>query len=308
MFDIEPSVRVLSTQPIASEQGQAIAQFIVTRGVSTSYDTTVYFTIGGTASQPSLVSQRFHRNDYVLSGMTVPTPNPLLGQTTARAYATIPAFRTSVTVTLTPIDDTLAEGDETAVFTIASDPSYQQRAQLSSVTLTIRDNEVITLHDTADAYVRDGANANTNFGSATDIEVKKNTTGVNRQAYLKFDISSLDPAHVNNVKLQLFGNLNNTNQQNVATSVFGSNDTTWSESKITFNNRPATTGGAIATTTIVNNTPQLYTWDITAYVKAQLAAGQKTITLVLQSANSSDPFATFASKEAGSNGPQLLVT
>jgi hypothetical protein len=43
-------------------------------------------------------------------------------------------------------------------------------------------------------------------------------------------------------------------------------------------------------------------------VKAQLAAGHKTITLVLQNPASSDPFATFNAREAGANGPQLVVS
>ena len=42
---------------------------------------------------------------------------------------------------------------------------------------------------------------------------------------------------------------------------------------------------------LTDTTPRFYTWDITAYVKAELAAGHKTITLVLQNASSSDPFA-----------------
>jgi endoglucanase len=156
--------------------------------------------------------------------------------------------------------------------------------------------------------VRDGASANTNYGAATDIEVKKNTTGVNRQSYIKFDLTSIAASNIGTVQLRLFGSLNNANQQNVTTSVFGANDTNWSENAITWNNKPATSTGELAKTTIVNTTPQWYTWDITAYVKAQLAAGHKTITLVLQNGGTSDPFATFASKESNSNAPQLAVT
>jgi hypothetical protein len=57
----------------------------------------------------------------------------------------------------------------------------------------------------------------------------------------------------------------------------------------------------------VDTTAKFYDWDITAYVKQQLAAGHKTITLVLQNSGTSDPFATFASREAGGIGPQLIV-
>jgi uncharacterized delta-60 repeat protein len=306
-FDLGPNVAIGTFNTNMSEQGPTSGGFIVTRDQSLPFATRVFFNIGGTASAPTLFAQRNRITDYTLGGMTVPLFGALGSPTTP--YVDIPAGQSVVVVTFAPIDDTLPEGTESASFTVVADSAYGIDPHLNNLTMTIADNDGQIVHDTADAYVRDGASANTNFGSATDLEVKKNTTtGVNRQIYLKFDLSNVNAATIGSVKLQLFGALNNTNQQNVATSVFGSNNTTWSENQITFNNRPPTTGGAIATTTIVNNTPQLYTWDITAYVKAQLAAGHKTITLVLQNPGNSDPFATFASKEAENNGPQLLVT
>jgi uncharacterized delta-60 repeat protein len=304
--DLGPTVAVGTFNTLASEQGPTATGFIVTRDQSLPFATRVYLNIGGTATAPTLFAQRTHTADYTLDGMTIPLFTVIGSRTTP--YVDIPAGQTIALVTFTPIDDTRPEGTESASFTVASDSAYETDPRLNNLTMTIQDNDGQIVHDIADAYVRDGASANTNFGSATDLEVKKNTTGVNRQVYLKFDLSNVNAATIGSVKLQLFGELNNTNQQNVATSVFGSNDTTWSENQITFNNKPATTGSAIATTTIVNNTPQLYTWDVTAYVKAQLAAGHKTITLVLENLGNSDPFATFASREAGSNGPQLLVT
>jgi hypothetical protein len=44
-------------------------------------------------------------------------------------------------------------------------------------------------------------------------------------------------------------------------------------------------------------------------VKAELAAGHKTISLLLKNPNvSSGPYCQFNSREASSNKPQLLVT
>jgi uncharacterized delta-60 repeat protein len=302
--------------PSASEAGQDPASFFVFRSERLPVATRVYLQVGGTATSPLVFP---HINvDY--TGISAPPPvvvatGPLLSATarpmfglvgSSVAYVDIPANQTYAVVTITPIDDKLVEGDETATFSVMPNANYEVGTP-QVATITIHDNDGAVLHDTADAYVKDGAAANSNFGGVSDLESKKNTTGTNRLSYLKFDLSSLNPATIGTVSLKLFGELNNTNQTNVATSVFGSNNTTWGENTITWNNKPATTGGALATTTIVNNTPQWYSWDITAYVKSQLAAGHKTITLVLQNGGTSDPFATFASKEAGVNAPQLVV-
>ncbi|HSV15180.1 MAG TPA: DNRLRE domain-containing protein, partial [Tepidisphaeraceae bacterium] len=214
--------------------------------------------------------------------------------------------QTYATVTITAIDDMRVEGDETATFSVLANANYDLGTP-NTATITIHDNDGAVLRDNADAYVRDGASANTNFGSATDIEVKKNMTGVNRQSYIKFDLTSVSAANIGSIQLRLYGSLNNANQQNVATGVFGSNNTTWSENAITWNNKPGTNTIALASATIINTTPQWYTWDITANAKSQLALGHKTITLVLQNSATSDPFATFASKESSSLGPQLVV-
>ena len=49
---------------------------------------------------------------------------------------------------------------------------------------------VETLRAAEDAYVRDGSHAGTNFGDAAQLQVKKGDVGWNRDAYLRFDLSS----------------------------------------------------------------------------------------------------------------------
>ena len=43
----------------------------------------------------------------------------------------------------------------------------------------------------ADSYVQDGSDANTNFGTATDLLVKNGPTGYNRNAYFRFSVAGL---------------------------------------------------------------------------------------------------------------------
>jgi uncharacterized delta-60 repeat protein len=289
------------------------ASFYVFRSERLPVPTRVYIGVGGSATfnadytgLPVALPVLTTTSRATATAARVPSPSLVSIRGSFQGYVDIPANETFVFITITPVDDGIVEGDETATFTVKSDPAYEVGTP-STATIVIHDNDGATLRDTADAYVRDGASASTNFGSASDLEVKNNTTGLNRQTYLKFDLSSVSLASIGTVKLRLFGELNNANQKNVATSVFGSNNTGWSETTITFNNRPTVDTAALASTTIVDTTPRFYDFDITAYIKAQKAAGHNVVTLVLQNLTTSDPFASFASKEAGANGPQLVI-
>ena len=87
--------------------------FTVSRAGPTVVDLTVQYTLGGTAS---------HGNDY----QAIP------------ASTTIPAGQSSATVTITPIPDALAEGDETVILTISPNSSYLV-GNPGSATVTIAD-------------------------------------------------------------------------------------------------------------------------------------------------------------------------
>jgi uncharacterized delta-60 repeat protein len=117
----------------AAEHGQVPSSFIVYREENLPWPTRVFFSIGGTATAPSLISARFKTVDYALDGLSV---NPLTG---TGGYVDIPAGQTFTVVTLTPIDDARLEGNETATFNITSNASYDI-GNPSSVNITIQDD------------------------------------------------------------------------------------------------------------------------------------------------------------------------
>ena len=86
-----------------------------------------------------------------------------------------------------------------------------------------------------------------NFGSATQLQVKRSQPGFNREAYIKFDLSSV--ATISSAKLRLLGNVDNTEASSVTIGVYTA-PSTWTETGLTFNNRPMTTGAAIKTFTV----------------------------------------------------------
>src|SRR5262245_13779769 len=61
----------------------------------------------------------------------------------------------------------------------------------------------------ADAYVRDGSYANTNYGKVANLRVKTASSNYNRWAYLRFDLGGVTGS-VTLVKLRLFGRLDST--------------------------------------------------------------------------------------------------
>jgi hypothetical protein len=109
--DEKPTVTVTAPDNTASESPLTTGYFRVTQSVATTAPLTVSFTVGGTATPGS---------DYASLGTSV----------------TIPAGSTSKNVLVTPVNDTLVEGSETVILTVAEDPGYT-RGSPSNATVTI---------------------------------------------------------------------------------------------------------------------------------------------------------------------------
>src|SRR5262245_54427393 len=136
------------------------------------------------------------------------------------------------------------------------------------------------LTPTADAYVRDGSSAATNFGTATTLVTKTTTDiGFTRWSYLKFDLSTIS-GNITSGKLRLFGAIAGTSSTNVPVAVFSVSDTSWSETGITWNNKPAPGTTALATATVANATGQYYEWEVGTYLQGEKSAGRNRVSLV----------------------------
>ena len=66
----------------------------------------------------------------------------------------------------------------------------------------------------------------------------------------------------------------------------------------------------LASVTLVNNstTARWYEWDLTAYLQQEKAAGRNVVTLVMKNDVNTNPTATFRSRQASSNRPELRIT
>ena len=97
-----------------------------------------------------------------------------------------------------------------------------------------------TVIATDDAQVTDGANKNVNFGAASSLLVKNNSTNASMRSagFLKFSLAGIDPANIQMAVLTV--NASSVNGASVVQAhVYGITNNNWSQSAITWNNAPA---------------------------------------------------------------------
>jgi hypothetical protein len=150
----------------------------------------------------------------------------------------------------------------------------------------------LTFTAEADARVQE-ANRSTNYGTATTLQVN----GLNNpdiESYIRFTLSGVTGT-IQSVKLRVFCT---TNGSANGPAAYGAGNT-WTETAITWNNRPARTTNAL------DNKGSITTNTWVEYNVSALVTGNGTYTLVLV-ADSSDG-STFSSRQ-GSRAPELVVT
>ena len=128
-FEVEalPIVSIMASDPHAAEAACETGTFTVTRDGNTDAALTVYYTVAGTATNGT---------DY--TKLTSPV--------------TIAAGSATATITVTPKQDTLAEGNETVIVTLAASPTYTVDPELNHDTVVIEDDEpVVSIEPQDDA-------------------------------------------------------------------------------------------------------------------------------------------------------------
>ncbi|MBX9853112.1 MAG: DNRLRE domain-containing protein, partial [Cytophagaceae bacterium] len=157
-----------------------------------------------------------------------------------------------------------------------------------------------------DAYVRDGASAGTAHG-VSDVNnlMTKNSgavdNGFNRETYLAFDLSTVNQ-NITKAEVKVYCN---TPVANTVVNIHAVSNTVWSETTLTWNNKPAS-GAAISNTTVT--TTGYYTFDVTAYVKSEKAAGRNVVSFDLKNVTVTTGNVVWNSKEAAANKPLLSLS
>lgn len=160
-----------------------------------------------------------------------------------------------------------------------------------------------------DAYVQGGANSGTNYNTAELVVKRGAVADYFREVYLKFNLSNagLTSGDVGKAIVKLY--LGSGGSYSIAAHKTGDQyngtSTPWTESGLTRNNAPQV--GASVYTSAVGTASRYYEWDITNYVKEQLNNNDPVISVVLQDNSVANLMASFNSKGASSNRPQLVI-
>ncbi|HET7220082.1 MAG TPA: phospholipase D-like domain-containing protein [Vicinamibacterales bacterium] len=156
----------------------------------------------------------------------------------------------------------------------------------------------------ADAYVRGGSYASTSFGAVSELIVKLSADAAYwREAFMKLDISALQSGQT--VRLRLSGHLSDTRAASVTTNVYPVASTSWAETSLTWNNKPAAGTTSIGSVVVSGTGSQWYEIHITTYAQQQRTAGATTIAIALRNPADTLPYSAFASRESGSR-PELV--
>jgi fibronectin type 3 domain-containing protein len=170
-----------------------------------------------------------------------------------------------------------------------SDPSNTATATTAAAT------PVLTFAAEADARAEQST-ATTNYGTATTIGADFSTSTSNIESFLRFTVSGVSPGSVSSAKLRL----NSTGNGTADGPAIYTTSSSWSETTINWNTRPAPTSaatddkGAIPGNTLVE-------YDVTPFV-----TGNGTYSFRL--ATSSTDGVYFSSREAATLRPELVVT
>jgi hyaluronate lyase len=162
---------------------------------------------------------------------------------------------------------------------------------------------VLSLAAAADAFVRDGSDADNNFGSSPALEVKQTTPGFNRESYLKFELTNVATSARAILRLS-----HGISTGDAEIGIYAVADTTWIESGIAWNNRPPM-GTLVVSVPVSSAVDATVDFDVTSLVQAEVAAGHPFVTFGVHSLTfTNGGFITFRSREAPSDTPYMLLS
>lgn len=178
------------------------------------------------------------------------------------------------------------------------------------VETTTSGGQTFTLFPVHDAYVRDGTNANITHGITDSLQLITKVSPAGqlnnaREAFLQFD-GSFVSGNITRVTFNAYGKVDGTAVPSVGIYLDPVADTTWTEASLTWNNKPAAGSTPLGLSTVTNTAFAFITWDVTDYVKAELAAGRRQFGFRMRSATAHDPRVFWGSDESTLGGRPFI--
>jgi hypothetical protein len=157
--------------------------------------------------------------------------------------------------------------------------------------------QTVTLNPVADAYVDNtsGTTRTRNFGTVTTMNVDSSPVNI---GYLRFDLASLAGRTITGATLRV---RTGTDTSNNSQSVKPVSSTTWGETTITYNNRPAVTNTVLGT---INSQNQANAWQQVNLTSTVASNVGQAFSLAIDSTGSNNIW--FWSRESTSR-PELVI-
>ena len=310
---------VQSDVPSTNFGSAALVSVRKTDGTKPTQNGYVRFTVSGLTSAPTSVQLQLYSYSASATGVAVRTAGSDWSES-GITWTTAPAPSATTVATLAPLTaNTWAAADVSAVvtgdgtYTFALTTTSTTSKQLASREAVAFEPRLVIATDTAPATTTTPAAAGTataTFVTTADAHVQSDLPTTNLGAkfvlnatvgsstspemvsYLKFPVSGLSGT-VTSAKLMVYSY--STSSLGLTARVA---PTTWTETGLTYNNRPA------PTTQLGTSPVTLNTWasiDVTAAV-----TGNGTVGLAVTSSRTSKN--QFSSREASTTAPKLVVT
>jgi chitodextrinase len=211
----------------------------------------------------------------------------------------VPA-KIATTTGTTFTDTTVTAGQAYDYQVVARDAAGNLSAPSNKVTVTaVGGTSTLTFSPVADSSVKQ-ASPSTNYGTSASLN-SDSGSGVAMESYVRFTVSGVGSATVRSAKLRLYVPSDATADGPGIYACTASACSTWTESGITWNTRPARATTATAETGRIS----AGTW--VEYDVTPLVHGDGTYTLVIGPTPTTDGV-NFSSRQATTNRPQLVIT
>lgn len=158
-----------------------------------------------------------------------------------------------------------------------------------------------TAKATADTYVRENAPSN-NSGATVDLVVRAGV-GTNHRSLVTFTLPAIPSGcSLSSATLQVYATVSASGRTIQAFQV----NRSWTETDVTWNNQPPTTGTAATSPSL--STAGWQTWTVTTLVQAMYSGTNNGFLLSDQTEGSDPPKTqTYQSREAAANTAQLVI-
>ncbi len=164
-----------------------------------------------------------------------------------------------------------------------------------------------TIHPFYDTYVHQ-TNPTTAYSSDAYVQAKTTTDNYSREAYFSFNLTNLSPNDEKIIfRAYFYQTVYPSNQSLVENHLVELAGNTNAYPTLTWNTKPANMYQIAETLVYPTDTASYVSWDVTDWVKTQLAEGKTQATFRLKVTNTATGLIYFYSSEAATNKPQVIA-